>query len=213
MIKRVIFDIDNTLIPWKMEYYDEIKIVLDELNVEYTENDYNEILKALSEYENEYYSFDRKLMQEYINKYTKKNYPEEFIYKVTEKWAKCVPDKTDENIIKLLEYLKQKYELVILTDWYGDQQSERLQRLEILKYFSDVYCAEKTKRKPFKEAFLQAIGQNKPEECIMIGDNFERDIKGSLNAGLQAVYYNPKGTQKAKEYYTISKLNELVNIL
>ena len=28
MIKRVIFDIDNTLIPWKKEYYSEIKKVL-----------------------------------------------------------------------------------------------------------------------------------------------------------------------------------------
>ena len=29
MIKRVIFDIDNTLIPWKEEYYNEIKNVLE----------------------------------------------------------------------------------------------------------------------------------------------------------------------------------------
>ena len=72
MIKRIIFDIDNTLIPWKTEYYEEIKVVLDELNIEYTENDCNEIKKALSEYENVHYSFNRKLMIEYINEYTKK---------------------------------------------------------------------------------------------------------------------------------------------
>jgi len=34
MIKRVIFDIDNTLIPWKNEYYNEIFEVLKELNTE-----------------------------------------------------------------------------------------------------------------------------------------------------------------------------------
>ena len=38
---------------------------------------------------------------------------------------------------------------------------------------------------------MQAIGDNKPEECIMIGDNFERDIQGALNAGLQVIWYNP----------------------
>ena len=37
MIKRVIFDIDNTLIPWKSEYDKEIEKVLDELNIQYTE--------------------------------------------------------------------------------------------------------------------------------------------------------------------------------
>lgn len=216
MIRRVIFDIDNTLIPWEEEYYNEIKKVLDELNVEYTEQDYIEIQKAFSEYENEYYTFNRKTMMEYINKYTKKNYQEEFIYEITKKWSSCVPEKSDENIIKLLEYLKTKYELVILTDWYEDQQSERLQKLDILKYFQKVYSAEKTKRKPFKEAFIQAIGDNKPDECIMIGDNFERDIKGALNAGLQAIWYNPNNkteTTKDIEYYEISNLKEVNTIL
>lgn len=216
MIKRVIFDIDNTLIPWKDEYYNEINKVLDELNIKHTEQDYIEIKKAFSEYENIHYTFDRKVMMEFINKYTKKNYPEEFIYKLTEKWSKCAPKKIDDNIIKLLEYLKTKYELVILTDWYGDQQAKRLEKIDILKYFQNVYSAENTKRKPFKEAFMQAIGNNKPEECIIIGDSFERDIKGALNAGLQAIWYNPNNETeitKNEEYYSVSKLEEINKIL
>ena len=216
MIKRVIFDEDNTLIPWKDEYYNDIENVLNELNIEHTEKDCNNIKKALCEYENVYYTFDRKVMMEFINKYTKKNYPEEFIYKLTEKWSKCAPKKIDDNIIKLLEYLKTKYELVILTDWYGDQQAKRLEKIDILKYFQNVYSAENTKRKPFKEAFMQAIGNNKPEECIIIGDSFERDIKGALNAGLQAIWYNPNNETeitKNEEYYSVSKLEEINKIL
>lgn len=213
MIKRVIFDIDNTLIPWKKEYYNEIKKVLKELNIDYTEKDYEKILEAFGEYENVYYTFDKNLMLKYINDYTNKKYPEEFIYNIIEKWANCVPEKIDQNIIKLLEYLKSKYELVILTDWYKDQQMKRLEKVEILKYFADIYSAENTRRKPFKEAFIQAIGDNKPSECVMIGDNFERDIKGALNAGLQAIYYAPNEIKEKKEYYTISKLEDIANIL
>ena len=216
MIKRVIFDIDNTLIPWKEEYYNEINEVLDSLNIKHTQEDYNKIKEAFSEYENEYYMFDRKLMLEYINRYTQKQYPEEFIYGCTKRWADCVPQKLDKSVIDMLEYLKNKYQMVILTDWYADQQIERLKKLGILKYFSKVYSAEKVKRKPFKEAFLQAIENNKPEECIMIGDNFERDIKGALNAGLKAIYYDPKNNmvkEKNNKYYTISKLDEIMNIL
>lgn len=213
MIKRVILDIDNTLIPWKEEYYKEINKILDKLNIKYTDSDYNEILEALSAYEDEYYTFDRKLMLDYINKYTNKKYPIEFIYNIIESWANCVPDKIEKEIIETLEYLKSKYELVILTDWYGDQQSKRLEKLNILKYFQSVYSAEKTKRKPFKEAFMQAIGNNKPEECIMIGDNIERDIKGALNAGLKAIYYNPNHKKFDIECTDISKIAELKNIL
>ena len=39
MIKRVIFDIDNTLIPWKKEYDDEIYKALKEMKREYTEEE------------------------------------------------------------------------------------------------------------------------------------------------------------------------------
>ena len=119
--------------------------------------------------------------------------------------------------------------MVCLTDWYKEPQIKRLKKTNILKYFQDIYAAENTKRKPFKEAFMQAIGENKPEECIMIGDSFERDIEGALKAGLQAIYYNPKESEKTSrilyyeleteegirkiEYYTVSKIDEILNIL
>ena len=229
MIKRVIFDIDNTLMPWKAEYFSEIYTVLKELNIECTEEDFLKIQKAFSEYENNYYTFSTKLMIDFINEYTEKNYPEEFIEMLINRWSKCAPDKLSDTTIKVLEYAKSKYEVVALTDWYKDQQVKRLKKAKILKYFQEVYGAENTKRKPFKEAFMQAIGENKPEECIMIGDSFERDIEGALKAGLQAIYYNPKETEKINKslyceleteegqkqikYYTVSKIDEILNIL
>lgn len=145
------------------------------------------------------------------------------------RWSKCAPEKLPESTIKVLEYVKSKYEVVVLTDWYKDQQVKRLEKAKILKYFQEVYAAENTKRKPFQEAFIQAIGENKPEECIMIGDNFQRDIEGALKAGIQAIYYNPNNTEQSKKisfynlknneetkqikYYTISELKEIMNIL
>ena len=168
-------------------------------------------------------------MIDFINKYTKKNYPEELIEKLMNKWSKCAPEKLPESTIKVLEYTKSKYEVVVLTDWYKEQQVKRLEKAKILKYFQEVYAAENTKRKPFKEAFMQAIGENKPEECIVIGDDFQRDIEGALKAGLQAIYYNPNNTEQSKKisfynlknneetkqikYYTISELKEIMNIL
>lgn len=213
MIKRVIFDIDNTLIPWKKEYNDEIRKTLEDLKIMYTDKDLKQISQAFDEYENEYYTFDRKLMLDFINKYTKKQYPEEFIYNILARWSTCVPDKIEKEIKETLKYLKSKYELVILTDWYAEQQIKRLEKLDILKYFQKVYSAEKTKRKPFKEAFIQAIGEHKPEECIMIGDDLERDIRGALDAGLQAIWYCPNNKELNTDYQTILKIEELKDIL
>ena len=230
MIKRVIFDIDNTLIPWKNEYYNEIFEVLKELNTECSNEEFNKIKKAFGEYEKVYYSFNKENMINYINEYTGKKYPKEFMDKIIEKWAKCAPEKIEDSILVTLEELSKKYEMVCLTDWFKNQQIKRLEKTNILKYFQEIYAAENTKRKPFKEAFMQAIGKNKPEECIMIGDSFERDIEGALRSGLQAIYYNPKeaaektsrilyyeletedGIRKI-EYYTVSRLDEILNIL
>lgn len=229
MIKRVILDIDNTLISWKNEYYNEIFEVLKELNIECSNEEFNKIKQAFGEYENVYYSFNKENMINYINEYTGINYPDEFVNKVINKWANCVSENLPEETIKTLKYLSNKYEMVCLTDWYKEPQIQRLEKTNILKYFKKIYAAENTKRKPFKEAFMQAIGENKPEECIMIGDSFERDIEGALKAGLQAIYYNPKETEKINKssyceleteegqkqikYYTVSKIDEILNIL
>ena len=229
MIKRVIFDIDNTLIPWRDEYFNEIFEVLKELKIDYSNDDFNKIKKAMSEYENVYYSFNKEKMINYINEYTGKKYPKELIDMIIDKWSRCVPEKIDDSILATLKELNNKYEMVCLTDWFKNEQIKRLESTNILKYFQEIYAAENTKRKPFKEAFMQAIGENKPEECIMIGDSFERDIEGALKAGLQAIYYNPKETektgkisyyelenkegQKQIKYYTISKIDGILNIL
>lgn len=229
MIKRVIFDIDNTLIPWRDEYFNEIFEVAKELKIECSNDDFNKIKKAMGEYENVYYSFNKQDMINYINEFTGINYPDEFVNKVINKWSNCVPENLPEETIKALKYLSNKYEMVCLTDWYKDPQIQRLEKTNILKYFKKIYVAENVKRKPFKEAFMQAIGENSPEECIMIGDSFARDIEGALKAGLQAIYYNPKESEKTSrilyyeletedgirkiEYYTVSRLDEILNIL
>lgn len=213
MIKRVIFDIDDTLILWKKEYNNEISKTLEDLKIIYIDKDLKQISQAFDEYENEYYTFNKKLMIDFINKYTEKQYPIEFIYNILKRWSNCVPHQIEKETIETLEYLKSKYELVILTDWYAEEQKIRLEKLDILKYFSNVYSAENTKRKPFKEAFMQAIGTNKPEECIMIGDSFERDVKGALNAGLKAIWYNPNNELQNTEYQIITKIEQLKTIL
>ena len=129
MIKRVIFDIDNTLIPWKNEYYNEIFEALKELNTECSNEEFNKIKKAFGEYENVYYSFNKENMINYINEYTGKKYPKEFMDKIIEKWANCVPAKIEDSILATLEELSKKYEMVCLTDWYKEQQIKRLKKI------------------------------------------------------------------------------------
>lgn len=216
MIKRVIFDIDNTLIDWKTEYNDKVKEVLDKFNEKREEAEIKKLQEALNEYENYYLTFNLDKMVEFVRKYTDINYSKEIIKGILDMWGTCVPQFCPIENIETLKYLKDKYELVILTDWFLKPQFNRLKLLKIDKFFSKIYTAENAKRKPNKEAFIQAIGEYKPEECIMIGDSYERDVIGAINSGLYAVWYRGKKEmcENLNEKVTIiEELSDLKDIL
>ncbi len=213
MIKRIIFDIDGTLIEWKDKYNYKVNEALDELKIKYTKEEAKKLLEAFNNYENENLIFNIENMYKFIISYTNKKYPKEIVTKVLEKWGNCVPKKIDAEIINTLEYLKEKYELVILTDWYKKPQLNRLRLLKIDKYFSKIFTSENAKRKPYKEAFLQTIEDLKPEECVMVGDSLDRDIIGAKNVKIKPIWLNKKEVKLDFECIQIRKIEDLKNIL
>ena len=48
----------------------------------------------------------------------------------------------------------------------------------------------------------------------MIGDSIEADIRGALNFGMDAIYFNPMGKEKPEDVKRqISSLDELMKLL
>lgn len=217
MIKRLIFDLDDTLISWKKEYDKLIDEVLQEIQYTHTKDLYKKINNAEVEYEKDRKYFDKKEMINYINKKLNLNLPENFVDLWLEKLPYCVPEELEKENYETLEYLYHKYELVILTNWFKESQVGRLKNLGIDKFFKEVYGAEKY-AKPYKESFIQAVGQHKITECAVIGDSFEIDIKGAQNAGIEKLIWkdNQNKKQEYKDFLTgvdvITKISELKQI-
>lgn len=213
MVKRLIFDVDDTLIEWKEEYWDTLAEVLQELNIEYSKDLLDKIISAIGSYEQENQYYNKQKMVEHINKVTGYNFNMNFLDTTIKVFGKCVP-KENENIINTLEYLNKKYELVVLTNWFEDAQTLRLESFGINNYFTKVFASESFKVKPNKEAFEAAMEDKLLEECLMIGDSLKKDIQGAINAGMKAIYINPKLPKEEKEYYiVINDITELKNIL
>lgn len=213
MIKRLIFDVDDTLIEWKEEYWDALAEVLQELNIEYSKDLLDKIINAINTYEQENQYYNKQKMVEHINKVTNCNFNMNFLDTTLKVFGKCVP-KENENIINTLEYLSKKYELVILTNWFKDAQLLRLENFGIKDYFTKVFTSESFKVKPNKEGFIIAMEEKLPEECIMIGDSFKKDIQGAINVGIKAIYLNSSLPKEEKEnYIIINDITELKNIL
>ncbi len=186
MIKRLIFDLDNTLITWEKKYDNIIKKVLDELG--FTNKDTQELSDKINklqlEYEKDRKYFNKKEMLDFFNERLEQKLPENFIDKWLELLPTCVPERLDKEDYETLEYLSKKYELVILTNWFGVSQIERLKKVDILKYFKEIYDAEKY-AKPYKESFYQAMGDRKQDECVVIGDDIYMDILSAKKVGIK----------------------------
>ena len=138
MIKRIVFDLDNTLINWEDEYW-HLGIIkaCEELNIPYTMDMEKRIINVIDSYENKQEYYDIKVMQTSINKELGKDYSTDFIKTILKFFEVCVPKQIDSNVKKTLEYLSNKYELVILTNWFENQQVQRLKNSGILKYFKN----------------------------------------------------------------------------
>lgn len=213
MIKRLIFDVDDTLIKWKEEYWDTLEQVFQELNIEYSKELLDKIVSAIGSYEQENQYYNKQKMLEHINKVTEHNLDMNFLDTTFEIFGKCVP-KENDDIVNTLEYLNKKYELVILTNWFKDAQMLRLKNFGIEKFFTKIFTSESFKVKPNKEAFISAMEDKFPEECVMIGDSLKKDIQGAINVGIKAIYLNPNVTKEENQNYTIiHNITELKNIL
>ncbi len=121
------------------------------------------------------------------------------------------------NALPVLEYLNDKYDLHIITNGFKEAQFVKLRNSGIEPFFKEVIISELYgKSKPHQEIFTHAFDRSgaAAERSIMVGDDFEADIVGAKNAGMDSVYLAefPKKSQ-VKPTHHIKGLIELKEIL
>lgn len=125
----------------------------------------------------------------------------------------CWINPVSLELVDTLKYLSTKYELYVLTNWFTESQTKRLDNVGILKYFKEVVGADIVNPKPAIEAFNYIIKDTNLKDCIMIGDNIDTDIKGALNVGIKTILYDYKNIYKDFAYDRITKIEELKEML
>lgn len=121
------------------------------------------------------------------------------------------------DTFEILDYLRHSYGLHIITNGFNESQAQKMNAAGLTSYFELIVTSETTgHRKPDRRIFDYAVEQlgAGPEECVMIGDNPLSDIAGAQNAGIDQIFFNPKGIVcTVRPSYTIQKLMELKGIL
>lgn len=130
---------------------------------------------------------------------------------------------------EVLEYLKGKYRLFVVTNGVEATQRNRLRLSGIVKFMDEIFISGCIGvQKPQKEFFdycFAHIENADPVHTLVIGDSLTSDIQGGMNAGIDTCWFNPKGKSRpqtgagsleGREGYTdmeISSLRELLEIL
>ena len=91
-----------------------------------------------------------------------------------------------------------------------------MQNSNLLPFFDQVITSEKVGvKKPNPAIFEYAMELTGAgaHESVMIGDNFEADILGAMNVGMQAIFCKFNGEIATKEVPEVENLLELKNYL
>lgn len=140
---------------------------------------------------------------------------DEMIFKLSEDYIEHLTTfgHLFDDALHILEYLKNDYQLHIITNGFNEVQFKKMKVSGIDHYFRTVTDAEIAGvKKPNPIIFEHALklANALPSESLMIGDNYEADILGALNVGYDAIFFNYRGDESSDpRVKQIQKLSDL----
>ena len=204
--KRFIFDLDQTLMTadynMEKEYF---KTVLGKQG----EIFFDMIPALLSEYESIYPKYEIDNLCRFLTMTTKINFTVDIIKGWIDSFGMCRSEMED-GIIDTLEYLKSKDKsLVVLTNWFFESQAVRIINSGLSDYFDEIYTGDMC-LKPRRDAYMMAIDRFSSDECVVIGDDINKDYYGPRLYGIDSVVYDKKDkydhVQKVKSMKEIKEI-------
>ena len=192
MIKAVIFDLDDTLISEKEYIRSGFKVVSDKIG-----SDFN--LDAKYIYEIIYSEFEvdsKNVFNRTLDK-LEVEYEIEYIKELINTYRNHMPNiKLYDDAKYIIEKLYSKgIKLGIITDGYAVTQRNKLNVLNIEKYFEHIIVTDELGReywKPHKKSYeLMKLKLNLDyEEMIYVGDNISKDFVTANKLGMHTVMIN-----------------------
>lgn len=205
--KNIFFDLDDTLWAFSDNSRDSFEEVYQKYN-------FDMYFDSFGHYYTLYQTRNLELWEEYAEgKVTKEELNDQrFLYPLqavgvdnpdlskqfsTDFFA-LVPtkEKLMPHAKEILEYLRPKYNLYIISNGFRELQSKKMKAAGIDHYFKKIILSEDIGvMKLYPEIFHFALSatQSELKESIMIGDNWKADITGAKGVEMDQIFYNVKG--------------------
>jgi putative hydrolase of the HAD superfamily len=123
-----------------------------------------------------------------------------------------------EGAMELLDYLRPKYRLHILSNGFREVQYRKIENSGLTSYFHKIILSEDAgSNKPHPDMFTYALKStnSRRDQTVMIGDSWDADIVGARNSRIDQIWFNPKG-EPATDFqptFTVGSLAEIREIL
>ncbi|HLC96455.1 MAG TPA: TIGR02253 family HAD-type hydrolase [Candidatus Nanoarchaeia archaeon] len=203
MIKAILFDLDNTLIDFMKMKKLSCEAAIDSMIDAGLHVKKDAALKILFELYDEHGMEDPKIFQKFLIKVIGKVDYRILAYGVVayRKMRTGFLEPYPHTQYTLLQLKGKGLKLGIVTDAPRLKAWLRLASMKIADFFDVVVTYEDTGRlKPHRLPFMAALKKLnvQPEECLMVGDMPQRDIKGAQELGIKtcfARYGNTRGQE------------------
>ncbi|WP_297792653.1 YjjG family noncanonical pyrimidine nucleotidase [uncultured Eudoraea sp.] len=224
-ISDIFFDLDHTLWDFEMNSALTFQKLFDELEIEVNLSKFLEVYVPVNlaywklyredkikkpelRYQRLKTTFDA--IQYHIGDEEINNISTEYILKLAT-YNHLLP-----NAVEILDYLKPKYKLHIITNGFEEVQTRKLVNANIFNYFDQVINSEMAGvKKPNPEIFELALQKAKVDasKSLMVGDSIEADILGAKAVGFHAMHFNAHNDPKHEHCIMIHDLREIKNYL
>ncbi|MCD8189106.1 MAG: HAD-IA family hydrolase [Clostridiales bacterium] len=224
MIKVIIFDIDNTLYSFDAAHQVAFGAVLDYVqrelgiapeNYRRLHKDMNQELKGRM---GSCAAIHNRLIR-YQNILERLGKPIGHALRMSDLYWNTLLDVMQPSpgaVDTVLELKVRGLKIGVGTDMTARMQFAKLERLGLLPYIDFLVSSEEAQaEKPAPALFALCAGKAgvRPEECLFVGDNLEKDVRGAQAAGLQALWYRPQGLAEGTAEPAITALPQLPGLL
>lgn len=203
MIKRIIFDIDGTLIT-DVDFASSVRTSMKRYGIEDL-NKAKEFLINISEYEKQYRYYDKDLYLKFFSEKLSINFDYEFLKIFFAELKNAIPSNSDK--IKFMLSSLNEYDLVLLSNYFEESQRNRLTAMGINDFFKEYY-GEKI-IKPNLQSYILASGKYNPSECLIVGDDKKLDIEVPSQLGFNVLWVNIDGDIRSVEDITPDLIKSL----
>jgi len=226
--KNIYFDLDNTLWDFEANAKDAFREIFDLHHLWNTITDFDKFISTFCLYNEQLWEKYRlgQIKKEAlrIERFSlmlhRLKIPDNNLSRlISDAYLEIMPQKSNtiRYAFEVLDYLKPKYRLFILTNGFREIQSAKLRNSKIVHYFNRIITSEDTHwQKPDRRIFEYALksANAKKSESLMVGDDLTVDILGAKNFGMDQVFFNRKMiSHHMKITYEINELKELMMIL